>query len=174
MARDTIARTRAFNLGAFTMVTALAVLITAFGFQYIGGYQPCELCYLQRIPYYVAIPVLFGALVAVSAEQPRTAALLFFLAALVFLTNAGLGAYQAGAEWAFWPGPTTCSGEQPISQQAGNLLDALKTTNVVRCDVAQLRILGLSFAGWNVLVSLALFTLALKTAFRAAPSADRN
>lgn len=169
MKSRTRAEMSAFNLGAGTMLAAVAVLLAAFGFQHIGGYIPCELCYLQRIPYYVAIPVLFVALTLITARYPRVSALLFFLAALAFLANAGIGVYQAGAEWKYWPGPTSCSGEQPIAQQAGNLLDALKTTTVVRCDVAQFRMLGLSFAGWNVVVSFLLFLTALQAAFRVAP-----
>lgn len=171
MHAETRSQMSAFNLGAATMVAAIGVLLAAFGFQYIGGFVPCELCYLQRIPYYVSIPLLFVTLTTLTAGYPRLAALLFFAASLVFLANAGLGVYQAGAEWKFWPGPTSCSGEQPIAKQAGSMLDALKTTAVVRCDVAQIRILGLSFAGWNVIVSMVLFALAIQAAFRAAPSA---
>ncbi|MBL8566996.1 MAG: disulfide bond formation protein B [Hyphomicrobiaceae bacterium] len=160
----------AFNFGALALLGAIASILAAFGFQYIGGYIPCELCYLQRIPYYIAIPGVFATLVVLSAGYPRAAAALFFVVALVFLSNAGIGVYQAGAEWKFWPGPATCSGEQAISTKAGSLLNDLKTTNVVRCDVAQLRIFGLSFAGWNVVVSLVLFALALKAAFRSVQS----
>ncbi len=160
----------ASNLGALALLVSIGSILTAFGFQYIGGYTPCELCYLQRIPYYVVIPTLFVTLVLLTAGYPRAAAALFFVAALVFLSNAGIGVYQAGAEWKFWPGPATCSGDQAITSRAGNLLNELKTTNVVRCDVAQLRILGLSFAGWNVVVSLALFALAINAAFRSVPA----
>jgi disulfide bond formation protein DsbB len=36
------------------------------------------------------------------------------------------------------------------------LLEKIETTRVVRCDEAQWRFLGLSFAGWNVITSLLL------------------
>lgn len=166
----TTGESAAFNLGALALLGSIGSILAAFGFQHIGGYVPCELCYMQRIPYYVGIPLLFVTLVALSAGHARLSAGLFFVAALVFLAGAGIGVYQAGAEWGFWPGPATCSGEQSITSQAGSLLDALKTTQVVRCDVAQLRILGLSFAGWNVVVSMALFAMAVNAAFRAAPA----
>lgn len=158
----------AYRTGGLVLFAAAATLLVAFGFEHIGGYRPCELCLLQRWPYYIAIPLSFGGLALVSAGKPRLAGLVFFAVALAFLTNAGIGAYQAGAEWKFWPGPTTCSGEQVITGNAGNLLEALKTTSVVRCDEPQLRIFGLSFAGWNVLISLALLAAGLKAAFAAA------
>lgn len=157
----------AYRTGGAIFFLAVATILAALGFEHIGGYRPCELCLLQRWPYYLSIPLLFAALASLSAGWPRAAALLFFSCALLFLANSGIGAYQAGAEWKFWPGPTTCSGEQPMTTNAGNLLESLKTTTVVRCDVPQLRILGLSFAGWNVVVSLALFAVALKAAFAA-------
>ena len=48
------------------------------------------------------------------------------LVALVFLANAALGTYHAGAEWHFWPGPQECSGVQQLNTTAGNMLDALQ------------------------------------------------
>jgi len=36
----------------------------------------------------------------------------------------------------------------------------LQTIRVVRCDEVSLRVLGLSFAGWNVLLSVSLAAIA--------------
>ena len=105
-------------------------------FQHLGGVQPCELCLEQRYAYYAGVPLIFLALVLLTAGQKRAATTLFVLVALVFLGNAALGVYHAGVEWHFWAGPAACSGSQQLTTNAGNLLDALKTTNVVRCDQA--------------------------------------
>lgn len=158
----------AYRAGGTVLFGALAIILAALAFEHIGGFKPCELCLMQRWAYYVSIPAAFAGLVLVSADRPRAAAFVFFAVALGFLANSGLAAYQAGAEWKYWPGPATCSGDQPLATNAGNLLDALKQTSVVRCDVPQIRIMGLSFAGWNVLVSLMLFAWGLKAAFAAA------
>ena len=158
----------AYRIGGGLLFIAIAAILAALGFEHIGGYRPCELCLLQRWAYYFSIPAAFAALVLVSAEQKKLAALVFFAVALAFLANAGIGAYQAGAEWKLWPGPSTCSGQQAVTTNAGNLLEAIKTTSVVRCDEAQLRIFFLSFAGWNALLSLMLFAAGLRAAFAAA------
>ena len=84
---------------------AAAVILTALAFEYIGGYMPCPLCLQQRYAYYVGIPLLFIGLVLIGADRPRAAALVFAVVAIAFLGNAGLGVYQAGAEWKLWPGP---------------------------------------------------------------------
>lgn len=155
----------AYRLGALALLAALAAIGSAWGFELIGGFVPCPLCLMQRWAYYFAIPALFVALTLLTSGRERSAGLLFFVVALAFLANAGLGIYHAGAEWKFWPGPQTCTGVQSVATSAGELLKDLANTHVVRCDEAQLRILGLSFAGWNVIASFILAMMTLKAAF---------
>ena len=104
---------------------AAAVILTALAFEYIGGYMPCPLCLQQRYAYYVGIPLLFIGLVLIGADRPRAAALVFAVVAIAFLGNAGLGVYQAGAEWKLWPGPDTCAGAWGLATNAGGLLEDL-------------------------------------------------
>ena len=158
------AGTEAYRIGAAMLFVTLAVIVAALGFEHIGGYTPCPLCLQQRYAYYAGVPLLFGALVLLSAGQRPWAAFIFLAVSLFFLTNAGLGIYQSGAEWKFWPGPTTCATAQPITSSAGDLFKNLGETHVIRCDEAAWRFLGLSFAGWNVLVSLLVFAGCLKAA----------
>jgi disulfide bond formation protein DsbB len=164
------AHAAAYGSGASVMTIATAVILVALGFEHIGGYVPCPLCLQQRYAYYVGIPLAFVALVLLSLDRPRLAGLTLFVVALAFLANAGLGGYHAGAEWKWWPGPSTCGAVQPIGGSGGGgLLDTLaKPVRVIRCDEAPWTFAGLSFAGWNVVASLGLFALALKAAFEAA------
>ncbi len=139
------------------LVLALAVILGALAFQHIGGYAPCPLCLQQRYAYYFAIPTLLAGLLAMALGRSTLAAILLAAVATAFFANAVLAGYHAGAEWKFWPGPDTCAaGTDALSTGGGNLLKDLETTHPVRCDEAALRILGLSLAGWNVLISLAL------------------
>lgn len=161
--------TSAYRVGGATLMLTVAIILGALAFEHLGGYAPCPLCLEQRYAYYAAIPVLFIAM-ALIAEMPRLAALLFALVALAFLANAGLGAYHAGVEWKFWPGPDTCGTVQALPTSAADLLKQMETAKVVRCDEAALRIAGLSLAGWNVLISLALVAGALRAAFLSWPS----
>jgi disulfide bond formation protein DsbB len=139
------------------LAVAVATLLAALAFEYLGGYAPCPLCLEQRYAYYASIPLLGLALALLSLGQPRRAAILFAAVAALFWVNAGLAGFHAGAEWKLWPGPDTCAGAgNGLTPGAGGLLKDLETTQVVRCDEAQLSILGLSLAGWNVLISLAL------------------
>jgi len=89
-----------------------------------------------------------------------------------FLANAGLGIYHAGVEWKFWAGPDTCGAAQGLSTTSGGLLESLEKIRVVRCDEAAWRFLGLSFAGWNVLISLALALGAIAAAVEGLRGSD--
>jgi disulfide bond formation protein DsbB len=156
-----------YQLGALALFVAIFAILTALGFQYIGGYVPCMLCLIERYAYYAGIPVLFLALVLTAGGYHRSAAVLFFLVALAFLANAGLGVYHAGAEWKFWPGPTTCGGGESLTTSAGNLLNDLQHIKVIKCDEAAGRFLGISFAGWNVVASALLMIMAFVAALTA-------
>ena len=162
--RMAVDRSMSYQSGSTALFLAASSILVALGFQYIGGYYPCPLCFMQRYAYYFAIPVLFAALALSSGGERRWAILLFSAAALAFLANAGLGVYHAGAEWKFWPGPDTCAGAQEVAKAAGSLIKELETTRVVRCDEAAIRILGLSFAGWNVIASLVIAGLSARAA----------
>ena len=81
--------------------------------------------------------------------------------ALVTLGNAGLAAYHSGVEWGFWQGPTACTGPVGNLGSAGNLLERLDTVKVVRCDEVQWKFLGLSLAGYDVLISLLMAGIAV-------------
>jgi disulfide bond formation protein DsbB len=154
----------AWRAGALVLVAVALVILTALGFEYIGGYAPCPLCLEQRYAYYLALPLLALALVSIALGRSRIAALLFAVVALAFLANAGLGIYHTGVEWKLWRGPESCTGSGPLSTNAGNLLSDLATTRVVPCDQPTLRILGLSLAAWNALASIGLAAGAAWTA----------
>ncbi|MEM7748487.1 MAG: disulfide bond formation protein B [Pseudomonadota bacterium] len=156
----------AYKWGAASLFAATAIILAALGFEHIGGYEPCALCLQQRYAYYLGIPVLFVALFLISLEQHRAAMILFFLVAIAFLANAGLGVYHSGVEWKFWEGPATCDNTalQPLGS-GGSLTQSLSGKSFASCGDATWRFLGLSFAGWNVVVCIALTIGCLKAAF---------
>jgi disulfide bond formation protein DsbB len=143
------------------VVIAAATLAGAWFFQLALDIRPCPLCLEQRYAYYLAVPL--GALVALAAVKDAPRALIYAGLAVLGLAavyNAGLGTYHAGVEWGFWPGPTECTGPVLDLGKAGSLFDNLDKVKVIRCDEVQWRFLGLSLAGYNVLISLAMAVLA--------------
>jgi disulfide bond formation protein DsbB len=151
------------------LVVAAATILSALAFEHIGGYQPCALCLMQRTPYYIGIPVAAAALLAAFFGAPRAlAALLFGVFLALMLYNAGLAAYHSGVEWGFWEGPAACAPSVGVGS-AADMLSQLQTTTAPSCTEAVWRLFGLSFAGWNVLVSgllAALGAYAVRLAWR--------
>jgi disulfide bond formation protein DsbB len=163
LARDpAIVRTNPAAAAALAVALAgAATILGAWFFEYGLGLAPCPLCLQQRIPYYVAIPLAVIVAAAALRNAPRILLATGLGAiALVMLAGAALGAYHAGIEWQWWQGPQACSGPL-VPLGSGSLLQQLESVNIVRCDEAPWRFLGLSLAGYNVLISLALAAVAL-------------
>lgn len=132
-----------------------AALLGALFFQYVLNLPPCPLCLEQRLPYHVVIPLSLLVAIAALARAPRALISVgLIVIAIAMLCGAALGAYHAGVEWHWWPGPTDCSGPLTDFSKKGSLLDQLKAVRVIRCDEAAWRFLGISLAGYNVLISL--------------------
>lgn len=127
-----------------------ALLAGAFAFQHIGGLAPCTLCLWQRWPH--AVAVLIGA---VALFLPGRA--LPVLGMLAALATAGIGGFHVGVEFKWWEGLATCSAGSIAGVAVGDLLDPNAAVAApVRCDEIAWSLFGISMAGWNMLVSLAL------------------
>jgi disulfide bond formation protein DsbB len=127
----------------------LAVIVGAWIFEW-AGYAPCDLCLKQRWGYYAGVPL---ALV-LAVFNPSWMKWGLGLLLLILVGNAVFGVYHSGVEWKWWEGPTTCG--------AGNLSGGLPdlTKPAVLCNEAAIRILGLSLAGWNAVISAGLAAIA--------------
>lgn len=128
------------------LVVPSALMLGALGSQYIGGLYPCEMCHWQRWPHDAAIVL---ALFAFGTRVEKAAHILVVLAALAIMTSGAIGVFHAGVEYGWWPGITTCS-----TTAAGVSLEDIMKAPVIRCDVPQWTLFGVSLAGFNAVFSL--------------------
>lgn len=158
---------RAQRLTAILLAFAMAATVgAALAFEHIGGYIPCKLCLEQRLPYYVGAPLM--ALAALSATlrwPPVLTRGLLLAGGLLMVFSLYLGARHAGVEWGWWAGPADCGVVAPVDTGGGGVLDAIDRVIPPSCDKAALRVLGLSFAGWNAVASLIFAVAAFRGAF---------
>ncbi|WP_339764921.1 disulfide bond formation protein B [uncultured Hoeflea sp.] len=155
------------TLTALFLGIAMAIVVgTALGFEHIGGYIPCALCLEQRIPYYIGAPLMLVAAIVSKAGGPSWAVRgLLAVGGLLMLYGLVLGVYHSGVEWHWWEGPASCAtSADAVTRDAGSLLGDLSSKKPPSCDAAALRVLGLSFAGWNVLASAVLAAVAFRAA----------
>lgn len=137
-----------------------ALLAGAFGFQYIGGLAPCQLCLWQRWPHAAAI-VIGGLALALGTR------LLPALGALSVLTAAGIGAFHVGVEQKWWEGLASCTAGSIKGISTADLLNPdIIVAPPVRCDAIAWQLAGISMAGWNVILSVVLALIWIAAARR--------
>jgi disulfide bond formation protein DsbB len=136
-----------------------AVLLGAYGFQHIGGMAPCKLCLWQRWPHATAIVI--GVIILMTGEIK-----LAWAGAIAALSTALIGAYHVGVEQSWWEGPSTCTASGTTSISAQDLMTQILAAPIVRCDDIAWQLAGISMAGWNALLSLALAALWVEAARR--------
>lgn len=135
------ARLLAFILPAF-------MLAGAYFSQYVGGLYPCEMCWWQRYPHFIALPI---AVLAFAPVNPAVSRALVALAALAILTSGLIGAFHAGVEYGFWEGITGCTSR--VSGSGDDFMKSILDAPLIRCDTAPWTLAGISLAGYNFLLS---------------------
>lgn len=147
---------------ALALLLGLGAILGAWGSQIFGGLVPCELCWEQRTPYYYGLPILAVVLLLWNRLPLAVWYIAMAIVAAIFAWSTYLGAYHAGVEWGWWPGPTACTGSGGGTSLGE--LEAFRTgsgdvAHIVPCDEVQFRFLGISLAGYNALVSAAIVVL---------------
>ncbi len=136
---------------------AAGLLGGAWYAQLVLGLLPCKLCLEQRWPHYAAVGVGSLLLLAMLTGASRVARPGLVLLAVIFVISAMMGSYHAGVEWGWFVGPSDCGGAAvPAARSMQDFMKQLQTTRVVSCTEAAWRLAGLSLAGWNGVLSLAL------------------
>lgn len=137
-----------------------ALLLGAFAFQYIGGLAPCTLCLWQRWPHGAAI--LIGGLALVMGGR-----LLPVFGAIAAATTAGIAAFHVGVEQKWWEGLTSCTAGSIEGISTADLLNPdVIVAAPVRCDAIAWAMMGVSMAGWNMILSAVLVSIWLLAARR--------
>nr|WP_314428502.1 disulfide bond formation protein B [uncultured Brevundimonas sp.] len=157
---------------AFALAASLAMLGAAHAFERFAGLPPCNLCLKQREVYWAAVAIAGAATFwAVFSRASRgTPHIASFLLAAVFFTGAITAGYHAGGELHWWALPATCSGGDPLAFNLDGLSALADGTAemkpIVGCGDVPWSLFGISMAGWNFLISLALAVFSLLAAKR--------
>ncbi len=128
-------------------------MLGAFGFQYIVGLDPCVLCIYQRWLYVAVAGICIVALFARSWTRPA-----LFACGAIFVVGIALAAYHIGVEQGWVAGTAACGatgGATTVDQLRAQIMNA----PAIRCDEVAWSLFGISLAGYNLLISIALATL---------------
>ena len=131
------------------LLISIIALISAFFIEYILGHQPCNLCILERIPYFLAIIVILLNYKFIEFEK-------FFILFLtiIFLFGAVLSLYHLGIEQGLIQESLVCdlkSGSNLLSKE--EILKQLQEKSV-SCKDVTFKMFGLSLTSYNILISI--------------------
>ena len=133
----------------FIFLVSIIALVSAFFIEYILEHQPCNLCVLERIPYFLTIIIVLLNYKFIQFER-----FFILLLAIIFLAGTILSLYHLGIEQGFIQESLVCdlkSGSNLLSKE--EILKQLQEKSV-SCKDVTFKIFGLSLTSYNILISL--------------------
>ena len=137
---------------------SLISIISAYFIEYVLGYQPCNLCLIERIPY-----VLSTILVVFNNIFKKEEKFIILLLILIFVFSFLISVYHFGIEQGFFEESSVCglkNGANIISKE--ELLNLL-SQKTISCKDVTFMIFGLSLTSINIIISLIITSLLIKT-----------
>ena len=126
-------------------------LVSAYFIEYILGYKPCNLCLIERLPYFITIIIiLIGSIVS------RLEKIILITLALIFSAATILSFYHFGIEQGFFNESLVCISNNEINNLSKEDLLKELQKEVVSCKDVQFTLLGLSLATINAIISFIL------------------
>ena len=138
------------------IVLSFLSLSFAYFVEFVLGHEPCNLCKIERIPYIGAI--ILGSLIIFINKWEKT---ILILILLLFIFGTLTSIYHVGIEQGFFEESLLCDlGTNNEIQNTEELLKTLENTTV-SCKEVTFRILGLSLATFNAVLSFFISVIVL-------------
>ena len=132
-------------------------IISALIIEYVLGHKPCGLCLYERIPYFLSAVLIIKILFFKKYEK-----IILLILFLVFIFSSLLAFYHFGIEEGFFSESIVCNVKNQLNILSKEQLLKELNQNLVSCKVVTFRILGLSLAGINTILSVILSIIFLK------------
>ena len=142
------------NVILFISIFALS---SAYFIEYILGYKACNLCLIERLPYFFAIIIISLGLFLDRFEK-----FIFISLCLIFVSATILSFYHFGIEQGFFKESLVCISNNEIDNLSKeDLLKEFQKT-VINCKDVEFTLFGLSLATINVIISFILSVITFK------------
>jgi disulfide bond formation protein DsbB len=130
----------------FILLVSITSLITAYGAEYIFGIKPCILCIYERVPYMIIAVLSAGSLLFKKNLLP--------LIMMIFIASSTLSFYHVGVEQHIFEATDECANKLKPATSIEELKKQLEANERSSCAEPEFRFLSISFAGWNLLLSI--------------------
>ena len=139
------------------LLFSIFALISAYFIQYILDHEPCNLCLIERIPYWAAI-ILISLVFTLNKYEK----LISLILSLLFIFGVIVSFYHFGIEQGFFTESLVCDlGGNKQATSTQDLLKQLERT-AVSCKDVTFKVLGLSLATFNTIISIIISAIMLK------------
>ena len=141
------------NIFKISFLISSLMLLSAFYLEYFHNAFPCDLCITQR--WFHALIISYSLItIFISKSSFFTNKLILIGLSITWIASSVAGLYHFGIEMNFWKGPDECSSAIDFSKDT---LKYLLNKSPIKCDEVMFKVFGLSLAGWNAIMSFAMF-----------------
>ena len=139
------------------LIFSIISLSTAYFIQYVLGHKPCNLCFIERIPYIASI-ILISLIFIINKFEK----IIFTVILLFFIFGAIVSFYHFGIEQGFFNESLVCNLGNNANLSKEQLLKQLESSSIVSCKDVTFRVLGFSLATINTIISIILSAIMIK------------
>ena len=139
------------------LLFSIFALFVAYFIQHVLKHQPCNLCLIERIPYFISIIIILFCLFFKRFEK-----ISLIILSLTFFSAALIAFYHFGIEQDFFKESLVCDlGNNNAAISTQDLLKQFEK-KIISCKDVTFRVLGLSLATFNTIISLIISAIMLK------------
>ena len=149
-------------LNLFFLFFSTLVLLLVYYLEFFLEVEPCKLCVYQRFPYFIVILLAISSLLI---KDLRIKKITFTFYILIFSISLIMSIYHFGIEKNLWNTLTGCETNIKSFSNSNNLKEYLLNKDYVSCSDVSFKFLGISLAGYNIIVSFVLLIFST-TGFR--------
>ena len=144
------------NYSQILFILSILILTSALIIEYIFGYLPCNLCVIERIPYALAIIILF-----LNYNFKKDQIFYSVLLMLIFFFSIIISIYHLGIEQSLIEESSICTSQNFYLNTKEQILNSLMELNI-SCKNVAFKIFGLSLTTYNIFISIIMFLMSIK------------
>ena len=145
------------NFYLIILIISMISIISALYIEYILQYEPCKLCIYQRLPYVAAIFISFIGFNYSSNDK------ILIILIMIFVLSAIISGYHFGIENNLFDELSACVNDSLDISNKSKLLESLNQSMPVNCKDATFKILGVSLAAINTILSVLIVIFSIRT-----------
>ena len=136
---------------------SISSLLIAYYIEYALGHKPCNLCLIERIPYFISFILTSFVLLLNRLEK-----IISIIILLSFIFGTIVSFYHFGIEQGFFNESLVCNLGNGEALDKEQLLKQLEQSTVTSCKDVTFRFLGFSLATINMIISIILSGIMIK------------